>query len=81
MLGESHSLLNDFPEHSDLISSLTAGDESFAYSAKQYDNLDREIRDLELKGAPIDDDAMHQLKHDRAELKDALYSRLLAATG
>ena len=41
--------------------------------------LDKEIRDLELRGAPIEDQAMQQLKHDRAELKDALYQRLVAA--
>ncbi|EGU38248.1 hypothetical protein VII00023_16030 [Vibrio ichthyoenteri ATCC 700023] len=31
---------------------------------------------LELNGSPIDDDAMIQLKHQRAEQKDTLYQRV-----
>ncbi|NKF49041.1 YdcH family protein [Shewanella sp. WXL01] len=81
MLGESHSLANEFPEHSELIAKLVASDETFAADTKKYNGLDDEIRALELKNAPIDDEAMHQLKHDRAELKDSLYQRLLKANG
>ncbi|MCG9697689.1 YdcH family protein [Shewanella sp. Isolate11] len=76
MLGESHSLANDFPEYQAIITKLVQSDAVFAKEVKQYDALDKEIRVLELNGAPIDDDAMHQLKHDRAELKDALYQQL-----
>lgn len=79
MLGENHSLLNDFPEHKDAIASLSENDESFRADNKRYTALDKEIRDLELRGAPIEDHEMHKLKHDRAELKDSLYQRLLAA--
>ncbi len=79
MLGEDHSLLNDFPELTDTIVSLNASDAVFAADNKRYTALDKEIRTLELRGGPIDDQAMHQLKHDRAELKDSLYQRLLQA--
>ena len=78
MLGEDHSLVHEFPEYLDVISKLTASDEGFAKEAMQYDALDKEIRELELNGDPIADDAMHQLKHERSVLKDALYQRLLA---
>ena len=81
MLGEDHSLLNDFPELTDTINSLMASDPTFAADNKRYTALDKEIRTLELRGSPIDDQAMHQLKHDRAELKDSLYQRLVAASG
>ncbi len=80
MLGEVHSLLNDFPEHKIVIESLIASDERFLQENKRYTALDKEIRTLELRDAPIGDDAMHQLKHDRAELKDALYKRIIAAS-
>lgn len=77
MLGENHSLINDFPQFQDKIIQLTESDQAFAESNKKYTNLDKEIRTLELNGAPIDDESMHQLKHDRAELKDNLYQRLI----
>ncbi len=79
MLGESHSLLSEFPEFKILINKLNQNDAQFSKMAKHYDDLDTEIRQLELDNAPIGDDAMHKLKHDRAELKDKLYQYLLKA--
>ncbi len=76
MLGEDHSLLHEFPEHKERIEQLLGSDENFAKDTKRYNELDKEIRVLELADSPIDDDAMHQLKHDRAVLKDSLYQRL-----
>jgi len=77
MLGENHSLLNEFPEYRDIISRLMESDKVFAKDTKRYNDLDKEIRELELNGTPIDDDAMHQLKNERAALKDSLYHRLV----
>lgn len=77
MLGENHSLTYEFPEHLDTITELCKLDESFAQNAKHYDALDKEIRVLELRGAPIDDRAMNQLKMERAELKDTLHRHLV----
>jgi len=77
MLGENHSLVNEFPEYKDSIARLSKSDEVFAKNTKHYDALDKEIREHELNDAPIDDEAMHQLKHERAVLKDALYQRLV----
>ncbi|AQP99995.1 hypothetical protein B0W48_09480 [Pseudoalteromonas aliena] len=79
MLGEDHSLTNDFPDHLNTITTLNTSDSEFADKAKQYDKLDKEIRVLEVKDAPISDEQMHKLKHDRSELKDWLYQRLLQA--
>ncbi|ABZ77853.1 conserved hypothetical protein [Shewanella halifaxensis HAW-EB4] len=76
MLGENHSIMHEFPEYQDIIVKLCQTDEAFAKDTKHYNALDKEIRELELRGAPIDDNAMHQLKHDRAELKDSLFHRL-----
>ena len=80
MLGEDHSLSVEFPEYKDAISELVGSDEVFAADAKRYDAVDAEIRSLEERGAPIDDDAMHALKNERASLKDSLYSRLTGAS-
>lgn len=76
MLGEVHSLENDFPHHKNTISKLIEADSDFASDNKRYNEIDKEIRVLELNNAPIDDEAMHQLKHDRAVLKDTLFQRL-----
>ncbi|HAD90728.1 MAG TPA: hypothetical protein DD453_04860 [Alteromonas macleodii] len=77
MLGENHSLLCDFPEHEDTINSLNATSTDFAEKAKRYHSLDDEIRNLEELGSPASDETLHQLKHDRAELKDELYQVLI----
>ncbi|MGR5458489.1 YdcH family protein [Vibrio sp. DNB22_12_1] len=79
MLGENHSLTHEFPEHLDTINQLVASDASFAETAKNYNALDKEIRELELRGNPIDDNEMNTLKHNRAELKDWLYSKIMSA--
>ena len=52
---------------------------NFSDKVAKNDAVDKEIRELELANAPIDDGAMHQLKHDRAELKDSLYRVLVSA--
>ncbi|QXO16066.1 MULTISPECIES: YdcH family protein [Vibrio] len=77
MLGENHSLAHEYPEHMDTISQLSASDDTFAENASNYDALDREIRKLELRGAPIDDHNMNSMKLNRAELKDWLHSRIM----
>ena len=79
MLGENHSLTHEFPEHLDTITQLTANDSAFAENAKNYNTLDKEIRELELRGNPLDDHEMNTLKHNRAELKDWLYSKIMSA--
>ncbi|MGB5996723.1 YdcH family protein [Marinomonas sp.] len=78
MLGEDHAIIIEFPEYKEKISELNKTDSNFAEHARRYHALDQEIRQLELDNAPIDDEAMHQLKHDRASLKDVIYQRLKA---
>ena len=79
MLGENHSLVNDFPEMEGVVAQLISTDRTFAKLNNRYNELDEEIRQLELQDAPIDDSAMHALKHERADLKDKLYQSLVAA--
>lgn len=80
MLGENHSLLNEFPHYKDTINTLSKQDAEFAQRVRDYDALDTEIRTLELVDAPIDDIAMHELKKKRTILKDTLYKQLLSAS-
>jgi uncharacterized protein YdcH (DUF465 family) len=79
MLGEVHSLVNEFPQHKETIVELNASDEAFASDHSDYNSLDKEIRILELNGSPVDDSTMNLLKHRRSELKDSLYARLVKA--
>jgi len=76
MLGEDHSLMNEFPKYSDRILTLNKQNPLFAKNADRYHLLDTEIRKLELNNAPIDDEALHQLKQERALLKDILYREI-----
>lgn len=76
MLGESHSLANEFPNFIDDINLLSEQDPEFAKRANEYNDLDTKIRNIELENSPISDAEIHQLKHDRAVLKDVLYKRL-----
>jgi len=78
MLGEKHSLIHDFPEHSKTIAQLSHHAD-FAKKADKYEHLDKEIRQLEIQNTPVDDEAMNQLKIERAELKDWLYQQILSA--
>lgn len=78
MLGEDHSLVKEFPTKQAKIAELNETDQAFAAKAKRYHLLDEEIRNLELENAPIDDDALHQMKRERAELKDVLYQAIIA---
>lgn len=78
MLGEDHSLIIDFPEYRETIEKLNTHDKKFSRSHERYSILDKDIRALELKDAPIDDNTMNALKHERSQLKDFLYQRILA---
>lgn len=79
MLGENHSLINEFPEHKSAIETLVTQDPKFASEMARYNELDTEIRELELNNSPTDDGVMHHKKQQRAALKDTLYRQLMAA--
>ncbi|MEL7290377.1 MAG: YdcH family protein [Pseudomonadota bacterium] len=78
MLGEDHSLLKEFPEYKQTIITLAKSDETFDSLMREYNQLDKDIRKLELRDSPISDHEMLQLKHDRAEMKDKLHHYLVA---
>lgn len=79
MLGEDHSLAKDFPDYKGVIARLVETDHEFAKDTTKYNELDKEIRMLELDDAPISDEDMQQKKLDRAALKDVLYNKMAEA--
>jgi len=76
MLNENHALIFDFPEFKQDIVYLNYKDDTFKKLSKQYHLLDYDIRQLEIDGSPTDDEHMHQLKVQRANLKDLLFQKL-----
>ena len=79
MLGESHDLLHEFPEHEQQISELRDTDETFRALMEEYNWLDAQIRNLEEHDQPVSDSHMEELKRRRVHLKDRLYQRLESA--
>jgi hypothetical protein len=73
MLGENHSIHHEFPEHHDLIDKLMKEDIHFKKLADEYNKLDKDIRTIEMNGAPIEDLAFEQMKKRRIQLKDEAY--------
>jgi hypothetical protein len=73
MLGENHSIHHEFPEHHDLIDKLMKDDIHFKKLADEYNKLDKDIRTIEMNGAPIEDLTFEQMKKRRIQLKDEVY--------
>lgn len=78
MLGENHSIHHEFPEHHDLIDKLMKEDIHFKKLADEYNQLDKEIRTIEVNGAPIEDLTFEQMKKRRIQLKDEVFVMLRA---
>ena len=76
MLGEPHDLLHEFPEYQGKIDALKQSNEDFARLMGEYDELDQEIRELEVHDQPVSDLYMEELKKKRVHLKDQLYAIL-----
>ncbi len=79
MLGESHDLLHEFPEHAQRIADLRESDGEFRALMEEYHWLDAQVRNLEERDQPVADDHMDALKRRRVQLKDRLYGLLSAA--
>ncbi len=73
----SHQLQSEFPQYRDLIGELKTSDMKFAENLKRYTELDREIEGLEKRDAPIADSQLAEMKLQRAQLKDELYTCLV----
>lgn len=76
MLGESHDLLHEFPEHAEKISELRESSGEFRKLMEEYNWLDAQIRNLEEHDQPVADVHMDEMKRRRVQLKDSLYDML-----
>lgn len=76
MLGENHSVHQEFPNKKDLINKLMVENINFKILVKKYDAIDKEIRVIELKCSPIDDLSFIKMKKTRSHLKDEIYQIL-----
>lgn len=79
MLGENHSIHHEFPDLHDKIDLLSREDPAFREQVLQHDKLDKQIRGLELRESPVGDEQMESMKHQRLQLKDHIYQRLIHA--
>ena len=73
MLGENHSIHHEFLEQHDLIDKLMNEDMHFKQLADEYNQLDKDIRTIEVNGAPIEDLTFEQMKKRRIQLKDEIF--------
>lgn len=76
MLGEHHHLAQEFPEYKDKIHELKTHDPAFAELLDKYDALDDEIYRIEEQIETPSDEYTEELKVQRVQLKDQLYSML-----
>lgn len=73
---DSHSLQHEFPEFASLIIKLKGRDIHFTKLFNEYENLDQEIRGLEIGDLKISDAEFEKMKIRRVHLKDSLYAYL-----
>ena len=76
MLGESHELTEEFPEHREHITELLASDAKFAQLFGEYQAVNGEVIRTEQGMEAHADDYLEGLKMKRVELKDQLYGML-----
>ena len=75
---EHHDLHHEFPEMSDAINALNAGNPLFARLFASYNRLTGRVEDLEEHDMPCDDFTIEDMKKHRVKLKDDLYHLMLA---
>lgn len=76
---EKHDLLHEFPEHRDRIHQLKIGNNHFQKLFKEYNELDREIRKIEINNEAVSDFDLEDRKKKRLLLKDKLYHMIVYA--
>ncbi|QIZ78756.1 YdcH family protein [Ferrimonas lipolytica] len=72
----NHALTKEFPEYLEKIKNLRLNDLPFREACDEYNELDKQIRQLELKDIPTEDQHFSRMRFHRAHLKDKLYQIL-----
>ena len=78
MTNTPHELSEEFPDFADRISDLKQNDAHFARLADEYHDLNGRIHRAETLVEPMEEQAEHGLRKERARLKDEIY-RMLSA--
>ena len=73
----NHDLAHEFPEHLEKIRELKLSDAHFAKLFNEYDEDNHAIKNYELGGAVISEEALEVMKKKRLSTKDQIYQRLL----
>jgi uncharacterized protein YdcH (DUF465 family) len=69
-----------FPEYRDLITTLKSQDPHFTRLFHLHNELDQEIKNMEMGLQPASDMAIEQLKKEKLHVKDQLYIILRKAS-
>ncbi len=75
---EHHDLVHELPEHRQKIHELKLEDAHFARLFDEYHMVTKEVEHLENEGVPVSDEDFELRKKKRVQLKDRLYSMLIA---
>lgn len=75
---EHHDLVHEFPEHREKIHTLKMSHAHFSKLFDEYHIVTKSIESLEQSNVPVSDTDFENQKKKRAQLKDALYSMLVA---
>lgn len=77
---EHHPLHREFPEYREKLDKLLAENGHLAQIAKEYEELDRRIYEIEDGNAPMDDLDLQKLKIQRVAMKDE-FAQILGTSG
>lgn len=70
MMRIPHELQDEFPQDTSLIERLVRTDREFGQLATRYDEVNRQIYQIESEEEPTTDDVLERLKKRRLKLKD-----------
>jgi uncharacterized protein YdcH (DUF465 family) len=73
-----HELHEEFPEFDARITELKQSNAHFARLAEEYHEINRRVHRAETLVEPMEEQAEHGLRKERARLKDELYHMLKA---
>ena len=76
---ENHSLVKEFPELSKKIHNLKTSNNHFAKLFAEYDEIEHNVHRIESGAEAASDDRLEELKKQRLNLKDELFSLLKKA--
>lgn len=71
-----HELTEEFPSHAETIHSLRETDSHFARLHDDYHQVNRAVHRAETNVEPVGETAEHEMRKERARLKDQIWAYL-----